>query len=54
MDDGRYRTEMEARLDFVVECLRLTGIREGSAEHAALMDFYNLIAKDKREQEGIE
>lgn len=43
MADGRYYTEKEARLDFVVECLKFTGIREGSAEHAALMDFYNLI-----------
>ena len=43
MAEHKYRTEREARLDFAVECLKFTGIKEGSAEHAALMDFYNLI-----------
>ena len=43
MAECKYRTEREARLDFAVECLKLAGIREGSLEHAALMDFYNMI-----------
>lgn len=43
MSEHKYRTEREARLDFAVECLKFTGIKEGGAEHAALMDFYNMI-----------
>ena len=43
MSEHKYRTEREARLDFAVECLKFTGIKEGSKEHAALMDFYNMI-----------
>lgn len=36
-----YRTEMEARLDFVATCARYAGIREGSAEHKELLQIYN-------------
>lgn len=43
MAECKYRTEREARLNFAVECLKFTGIKEGSKEHAALMDFYNMI-----------
>ena len=43
MAEHKYRTEREARLDFAVECLKFTGIKEGSPEHAALMEFYNMI-----------
>ena len=40
---AEYRTEREARLDFALECVKLAGIKEGSAEHAALMESYNMI-----------
>lgn len=40
---AEYRTEREARQGFALECLKFTGIKEGSKEHAALMDFYNMI-----------
>lgn len=43
MAEYKYRTEREARLDFARECLMFTGIKEGSPEHAALMEFYNMI-----------
>lgn len=43
MAECKYRTEREARLDFAVECLKFTGIKEGSPEQAALMEFYNMI-----------
>lgn len=40
---AKYKTEREARQGFALECLKWCGIKEGSAEHLALIEFYNLI-----------
>ena len=39
----KYMTEREARLDFAVECLKFTGIKEGGPEHASGIEDYNRI-----------
>lgn len=36
-----YKTEREARLDFVACCMRYAGIKEGGADHKALLIWYN-------------
>lgn len=36
-----YKTEREARLDFAACCMRYAGIKEGGAEHKALIKWYN-------------
>lgn len=43
MAECKYRTEREARLDFAVECLKFTGIKEGGPEHASGIEDYNGI-----------
>lgn len=43
MTELKYKTEMEARQAFVLECLKWCGVKEGSADHKALMEWYNRI-----------
>lgn len=48
MAEYKYRTELEARLDFVVCFARFAGLTEGGAEHRWLIGMYNTIEPQPR------